>query len=394
MNAPLGEGNHTRVPVTPARYLVVMVTLVDRPVLDIDDLPMFTEDLVERLVERRRLAASIEAECIALVGELVRRQAHDDLGYRSVVSLLMDRLGVSAGVAQGMIRLATALADMPHTRVSLEGGRIDLTRVRHLVAVRDANPALFAEHEQALIDTIEGLAMDHVGRVLGYWRQQADLGSAEQDATALREQRRLFVSAVGGMVYVDGRFDPVAGQILITALDSLTDPGNLDPADHRTPAQRRADALTDLCRHHLDHGDLPVQRTERPHVVVHLSLDALEGRAGRPCELDDTGVITPETARRLACDARITRVITGPDSRILDVGGTTRVIPHALRIALAVRDGGCVISGCGAPRRWCDAHHVVHWADGGPTRLDNLVLLCFRHHTLIHEGKVRLPQQE
>ncbi len=61
---------------------------------------------------------------------------------------------------------------------------------------------------------------------------------------------------------------------------------------------------------------------------------------------------------------------------------------------LTVRDCGCVISGCGAPRRWCDAHHVVHRADGGPTSLANLVLLCTRHHTLIHQGKLRLPQRE
>ncbi len=368
-----------------------MVTLIDRPVLDSAELPMFTEDLVDRLVERRRLATSLEAECIALVAELIRRGAHDDLGYRSTVSLLVDRLGVSAGTARGMIRLATALAAMPQTRLALEAGVIDIARVRHLVAIREANPILFAQHEDGLLDSIQGLAMDDVGRVLDYWRQQADIASVEQDATAVREQRRLFVSAVGGMVHVDGRLDPVSGQVLITALASLTDHGNLDFTDNRTPAQRRADALTDLCRDHLDHGDLPTQRTERPHVVVHLSIDALEGRVGRPCELDDTGVITPETARRLACDAKVTRVITGPVSAVLDVGRTTRVISPALRLALMTRDRCCVVDGCGAPRRWCDAHHVVHWADGGPTNLANLVLLCARHHTLIHEGTITLP---
>jgi len=173
------------------------------------------------------------------------------------------------------------------------------------------------------------------------------------------------------MVHLDGRLDPVSGQVVITALGSLMDPAALDPADARSAAQRRADALTDLCRDHLDHGDLPTQRTERPHVVVHVSLDALEGRVGKPCELDDTGVITPSQARQLACDARVTRVITGPASQVLDVGRTTRVVPAAMRLALTVRDRGCVIAGCGAPRRWCDAHHIVHWADGGPTSLAN-----------------------
>jgi len=112
----------------------------------------------------------------------------------------------------------------------------------------------------------------------------------------------------------------------MTALDSLIDPGNLDPSDDRIPAQRRADALVDLCRDQLNHGELPTQRTERPHVMVHLSIDALEGRAGRPCELDDAGVITPRAARQLACDAKITRIITTGESQVLDVGRVTRVV--------------------------------------------------------------------
>lgn len=199
---------------------------------------------------------------------------------------------------------------------------------------------------------------------------------------------------MAGMVHIDGRLDPVSGQVVMTALNSLTDPGNLDSEDDRTPAQRRADALVDLCRDHLDHAELPVQRNERPHVMVHLSLEALEGRAGRPCELDDAGVITPQAARQLACDAKITRIITRGKSQILDVGRATRVVPTGLRMALIARDRGCVIEGCGAPWRWCDAHHLIHWADGGPTNLDSLALVCDHHHTLIHQGKIRLPQRE
>ena len=89
----------------------------------------------------------------------------------------------------------------------------------------------------------------------------------------------------------------------------------------------------------------------------------------------------------------VTRV--APDgSGVLDVGRATRVVPTGLRAALEARDRGCVIPGCGAPRRWCDAHHVIHWADGGPTSLANLALLCDRHHTLVHEGRVRLPERQ
>ncbi|OFW67255.1 MAG: hypothetical protein A2Z12_05955 [Actinobacteria bacterium RBG_16_68_21] len=367
-----------------------MTAVLEKPTL-IDEFPVFTDDLVERLADRRRLIASIEAECAIVVAELIRRGAHHDLGHRSMVSLLVDRLGVSAGVARGMIRVATALDEMPHTRAAFEAGDLDLARARQLVSAREANPELFAWHERALVETIEGLPMRHVAGALDYWAQQASLEYAEHDAAVRREQRRLHVSLVNGMVHVDGRLDPVSGQFVITALDTLTDPGNLDPADSRTPAQRRADALVGLCREHLDTDGLPTQRTERPHVMVHVALEALEGRAGRPCELDDTGVITPQAVRRLACDSKVTRIVTRAESQILDVGRTTRVVPTGMRRALVARDRGCVIHGCGAPRRWCDAHHIVHWADGGSTSLGNLVLLCDRHHTLVHEGRVRLP---
>jgi len=136
---------------------------------------MFTADLVDLLVERRRVVMSVEAECIELVGELVRRGGHEDLGYRSLVSLLTNRLGVSAGVARGMIRLAAALGEMPATRVALQLGVLDVPRVRMLVAAREVNPKLFADHESALVDTIEGLPMDRVSRVVDYWCQQASL---------------------------------------------------------------------------------------------------------------------------------------------------------------------------------------------------------------------------
>ena len=353
-----------------------------------DGFAVFTDDLVDRLAARRREVAALEAECTAMVAELIRRDAHDDLGYRSMVSLLVDRLGIAPGVARGMMRLAAALVDMPHTRAAFENGDIDHARARRLVQARDANPALFAEHEAALLDTITGLPMRHVGRALDYWAQQAALEITEHDATLRRRQRRLWISEVDGMVHIDGRFDRIAGQVLITALNSVTDPQNRSDNDGRTPAQRRADALVGICDNWLGHAELPVQRHGRPHLLVHVSLEALEGRAGRPCELDQAGVITPTQARRLACDAKVTRIITKGESQVLDVGRTTRVIPQAIRLAVIARDKGCVV--CDAPARWCEIHHIQHWADGGDTSIDNTVLICDAHHDDTHDGTIDL----
>lgn len=190
------------------------------------------------------------------------------------------------------------------------------------------------------------------------------------------------------MVRVDGDLDPETGQTLITALRCVQDADvrSRDTPDLRTSAQRRADALGEICRKWLDDAERPLVGGERPHVTVTVDLAALEGRAGTVCEFDDVGPISPETARRWACDASLSRVITRGNSEPLDVGRRTSVVPAALRRAVGVRDRHCRFPGCDRPPGWCDAHHVRHWADGGETALPNLTLLCRPHHRLVHRG--------
>jgi hypothetical protein len=123
-------------------------------------------------------------------------------------------------------------------------------------------------------------------------------------------------------------------------------------------------------------------------------LEALLGGAD-PVEFDHTGPVAPDVARRLACDASVRRVVMTPGSEPLDVGRRTSVVPAAMRRAVIVRDRDCRFPGCERPHSWCDAHHVVHWADGGPTSLANLLLLCRRHHGMVHRtGGFRLTLEE
>jgi hypothetical protein len=103
------------------------------------------------------------------------------------------------------------------------------------------------------------------------------------------------------------------------------------------------------------------------------------------CDGAFTGPVHPDDVRRLLCDCTVSRIVTGPAGEPLDVGRTRRTIPPALRRALAARDDGCRYPGCNKPPGWADAHHVVHWTNGGPTSIGNLVLLCDRHHHQIHE---------
>ncbi|MEX0826669.1 MAG: DUF222 domain-containing protein [Acidimicrobiia bacterium] len=369
-----------------------MTTTADRPLADFEGEGFSLWGApVGGLVGAHGRVVRAEAERLAWIGELVASGAYAEAGYLAPLNLLVDRLGVSVGMAQRWISLARSLAEMPVVRGAFGRGELDEPRVRLLAAAREANPVLFAEAEQVLVDSFSGLSMAEFREGVDLWRQNADLDAAEADAEHLRQRRFLNVSPMlDGLVRVDGQLDPVAGETVLTALRSIADPQQLDPTDTRSPGQRRADALTQLCADHLADGDSPISGGFRPQVTVVAPLAALQGLSGGG-HLEDCGVISPETLRRIACDAAITRLVVDPDGMPLDVGRTTRVIPPWIRVALNARDQGCVIPGCQSRPRYCDAHHVVHWLHGGDTKTENLCLLCAHHHTMVHEGKTRLP---
>ena len=212
------------------------------------------------------------------------------------------------------------------------------------------------------------------------------------------------------MVVIRGRLTPDGGAVVQRALEALADRLSREAADapsgavmteELTPGQRRADALGLLAEAalaaDLDRGTAG----DRYQVVLHVEASrstsdgllapAREQVGLEPRLIDGTlevadGAIhiSAETSRRLTCDASLVVMRHDGDGNVLDVGRKTRTIPPAIRRALQVRDTGCRFPGCSARR--CDAHHVVHWIDGGATRLENLVLLCRRHHRAVHEG--------
>ncbi|MEV6971162.1 DUF222 domain-containing protein, partial [Hamadaea sp. NPDC051192] len=155
--------------------------------------------------------------------------------------------------------------------------------------------------------------------------------------------------------------------------------------DLRSAGARRADALVEVCQRIMSAGELPDNGGEKPHLTITLPWDALQAKVG--AGLLDTGdLLTPETVRRLACDAMIIPAVLGGDGQVLDVGRARRLIDGPLRRALVLRDKGCAFPGCDRPPQWCHGHHVRSWADGGDTCLANSVLLCGFHHREIHHG--------
>ena len=250
----------------------------------------------------------------------------------------------------------------------------------------------------------------HVERFVRAWRRVDRLQEARD--TEVRHLRRELSTRVDddGMVVIRGRLTPELGAVVQRALEAASDrlfhdaagatSGNAI-AEDLTPGQRRADALGLLAEAalaaDLDRGTAG----DRYRVVLHVEprepasdWPTAEPAPGSACEAlvpdgalevgDGALRVSAETSRRLACDASVLMVRHDASGTVLEVGRTTRTIPAAIRRALMARDTSCRFPGCSARR--CDAHHVEHWADGGPTRLDNLVLLCRRHHRAVHEG--------
>jgi hypothetical protein len=249
------------------------------------------------------------------------------------------------------------------------------------------------------VDAARNHTVGDLQRVAAFWRQGVEreqLTTGGEDAARARRRLHASVSFLG-MVRVDGDLDPETGETLLTALGAVQDAEarSRGEDDARTPAQRRADALGEICRQWLDRSDRPSVAGERPHVTVTVASEALRSEAVATSELDHAGPVDPETARRIACDASVMRVVMAGSSQPLDVGRRTPVIPPAMRRAVIVRDRCCRFPGCDRPHAWCDAHHVVHWGDGGPTALANLLLLCRRHHRMVHRsGGFRLELLE
>ena len=133
----------------------------------------------------------------------------------------------------------------------------------------------------------------------------------------------------------------------------------------------------------LDEGLLPDQHGAKPRLTVTVTLDQLRDALGA-ATLDAGDDLSASTIRRLACDAEVIPAVLGSLGEVLDVGRTQRLVTFAIWKALVLRDQHCRFPGCRRQPLACDAHHLTHWADGGDTSLDNRVLLCRAHHSLIH----------
>ena len=338
----------------------------------------------EEFLELHRQGQLIEAEKLRRLADLEKRGSFKKDGYLSVASWLAHKLKLGWGQAKDQVRTALALEEMPQTRAAVDEGELSLSSAKVLVQAREVDPGAFSSSEPQLVAAARIHTVGDLKKVTTSWAHSV---MAQDTDHKLRQRRRLDLTAgFMGMVRLYGDLDPETGESVLTALQGILDAESRSgQVDDRSGAQRRADALGELARSYLDGLDRPAAGGERPHLTVTVDADALRGEPGRS-ELAHVGPVAPAVVRRLACDASITRVVMAGGSEPIDVGRRTPIISPALRRAVIARDLHCRFPGCDRPASWCDAHHAKHWADGGMTALGNLVLLCRRHHRLVHEG--------
>ena len=308
-------------------------------------------------------------------------------GFRSCAAWLAWRVGLDMGAARERVRVARALEGLPRLARALARGELSYAKVRALTRV-----ATLATEERLLAVGRAGTA-EHVERIVRGWRR-VDRQAEAEEATRRHSNRALHVyQDVDGTVVIRGRLEPEAGAVLIQALTAACDTQRARPAtfqaddvsaETRSFAQQQADALVLVAESALHHGIDPGTPGERYQVVVHVDADVLADADSSGQSAVEGGARVPaETSQRLACDASRVEMRHDADGVIVEVSARTRTIPTALRRALAFRDHACRFPGCGLP--FGQAHHIKHWAQGGPTTLSNLALLCRRHHRAVHE---------
>jgi 5-methylcytosine-specific restriction endonuclease McrA len=331
------------------------------------------------------------ARLLALIREFDARGGWNT-GFRSCAAWLSWRVGLDLGAARERVRVARALETLPLVAQALAGGQVSYAKVRAITRV--ATP----ETEARLLAVARAGTAAHVERIVRGWRW-VDRRAEARETTLRHAGRALHVHQdEDGMVVLRGRLEPEVGALLVQALSAARETlyqrerladgaaaGRGDvSAETPTMAQRQADALALLAETALHHGLDPGAPGERYQVVVHVDAPVLtDPEQSGQSVMEDGARVSAETSRRLACDASRVVMRHDEDGRVVEIGARTRTIPPALRRALHHRDRGCRFPGCDV--RFGQGHHLRHWADGGPTTLSNLALLCRRHHRAVHE---------
>jgi hypothetical protein len=370
--------------------------------------PITIESLSEEIISLCGVVHRAEYRLLALIRRLDARDPRND-AMPSCAHWQNYHCGIDLVTAREKVRIAHALPDLPAVTEAFADGRISYSKVRAITRI--ATP----ENEHELLALAQSTTAAHVEQFVRAQRQAVRLANIETPYASYRQ--RTFNGYVDddGSVVFEGRLPADKGATLLLALERAADwlfrgeaadgggeraSAARDDAPRRSAAVRRADALAALAEHFLSNApgaEASFNTADRFQLMIHASAESLLEQAaidpGDPPQFEDGPVIAPEMARRFACDCAVVRLLENGAGEPLDIGRKTRVISAALRRALMRRDRGCRFPGC-TRRRFVDAHHIEHWAEGGETKLGNLMLVCRHHHVLLHEGGCYVVKQD
>ena len=331
-------------------------------------------------------------QLLVLIAEFDNRKGWSDAVTQSCAHWLNWKCGIAMGAAREKLRVAHALEKLPKISAAMKSGHISYSKVREITRV--GSP----EHEDYLLMTCERGTASHVERLVRSFRRCKEAEEMTRDARQQESRAVTFRYDDDGSLVLTCRLPAEAGARVMKALDraieELPPPQTTDvpagtPAQPLRYATRRADALALIAQSFLAHGVVDVRGADANQIVVHVSEETLRTHKAGCCEVEDGPSIVAETARRFGCDASVLVMVENDDGEPLNAGRKTRTISAPLRRVLNARDKCCRFPGC-ANKRWLDAHHIKHWANGGETKPSNLALLCGFHHRAVHEGGIKI----
>ena len=356
-----------------------------------------TRNLENQLIELSGHLNAANHRFLTLLAEFDRRKGWNCGATRDCAHWLNWKCGIDLGAAREKVRAAKALQKLPLLSAAMERGEISYSKVRAITRV--ATP----ENEDYFLHIAHNGTAHHVETLVRVYRRatEAEELSREQRQQMHREVRYYWDD--DGSLVLRVRLPAEVGAQVLKALQlavpETSTPERPDPRtytdgfvppdsiDRPSVYHKRADALGVICESFLAHGAEAMSGGERHQVVLHVSAETLREGGGQQCEIEHGPGVATETARRLACDASIVGIVENEKGEPLSVGRKTRSIPPALQRALNSRDRGCRFPGC-THKLYTDAHHIKHWAQGGETKMSNLVTLCRFHHRKVHEGLV------
>jgi hypothetical protein len=335
-------------------------------------------------IELREIVDRAEGISAEVIRRFEKSGAWAQDGATDMIAWLKCNGKLSAGAALERISMARQLEKLPETAQAFQRGALGYQHVAIMTRTADrVGTAALKKEEASLLQAAQTMDPGQFGIVAKKFEIRVDQAAALAEANRAYSRRYLRLSEPrDGLVHLEGQLDAEGGALVKTALDALMPPPR--QGDDRTAEQRRADALVDLARRPLAGSKLGSTGGMRPHLVITASVETLAGVGAPAAEIQGVGPVPNETLQRHACDSSVSWLL-GKAEKDSETSHEHRQIPASIRRALVARDKDCVFNGCHRPADWCDGHHVKWWTRGGETKLDNLALVCGRHHRMVHE---------